>query len=125
MIRQSITVDQALEVLNRAVESDPEAIKNLIETRIPCNDKLSADPEIQVGIYHIGKPTVGVLGLLNGLFGEQDGWGAFCAVFKVKCSQDASHDVNEAIGTTDRCPVCHSSIVIDKLVEFSKTPAIK
>ena len=125
MIRESITVDQALEVLNRAVDSDREAIQNLIDCRVCCNDKLSADPEIQVGIYHIGKPTVGVLGLLNGLFGEQEGWGAICAFFEYKCSRDESHCVaNEAI-LHDRCPICQSDMVIGKLIKFGRSPAIK
>ena len=124
MIRNSITVDQVLEVLNRAVAADKDALKQLLQARISCNDKLASDPEIQVGCYHTGKPTIGVLGLLNGLFGEQEGWGAIVAVFKLQCSMDASHDVNEVIGETDRCPICKSQMVLGDLVEFVKSPPI-
>lgn len=79
MIRDWVTVDDALAVLNRAVASDPEAISALLEQRVPCNKALADDPTIQVaskdGAYHVG-----ILGILNGIFGtDEDGWGPIAA----------------------------------------------
>lgn len=84
MIRESITIDEALEVLNRLAKADSKAAYRLICARVECNQVVADDPTIQVG--HVdddpGKPfEVGVLGLLNGLFGIDDrGWGAITAV---------------------------------------------
>lgn len=81
MINESITIEDALRVLNEAVKADREAMQALIDARVLCNDKLGKHPTIQVGRMD-GCLRVGILGLLNGLFGTaEDGWGAIAAVF--------------------------------------------
>lgn len=80
---RTVSLPEVLEVLNRAVEADPEAIAALIGTRVPCNPALAGDPTIQVD--HRGDDpqrgfSVGALGLLNGLFGTRpNGWGYLVA----------------------------------------------
>lgn len=124
MLRDTISIDRVLEVLNRAVEADRDAIEDLVASRVPCNDELAADPEIQVGIYHIGSPTVGVLGLINGFFGNQDGWGAISATFGLRCAADESHEIKDSKAVVEGCPECGASVITGKLIEFIKTPAI-
>ena len=73
---------RAVQVLNRALEEDPVAIKRLFAYHVDCNDALADDQTIQVRSYSTRAcetPTnsVGVLGLINGLFGvrKSDGYG--------------------------------------------------
>lgn len=54
----------------------------LVETRVYCNDALADHPTVQVSVDK-GKPTVGVLGVLNGLCGvRHDGSGHIAAEFE-------------------------------------------
>lgn len=124
MIRQSVSVERVLEVLNRAIEADREAIANLISQRVPCNDELAVDPDIQVGIYHIGQPTIGVLGLINGFFGNVEGWGAICAEFELKCAQDATHEIDKDEQYYEGCPECGSEVTVGNLIRFARSSAI-
>jgi hypothetical protein len=79
-IKESVTIDEAIAVLNRALEKDPAAISELfLRNRSQCNDLLADDETIQVGhIFGETECTVGVLGILNGIFGIHDetGYGA-------------------------------------------------
>lgn len=88
-VREQVSVDDVLAVLNEALELDPLAVTNLVEARLPCNDALSEHPTIQCGPS--GGTTkhwqVGLLGILNGLFGifdedapEPTGFGPIAAV---------------------------------------------
>lgn len=91
---ETISLDRVLEILNEAVEADPDAMATLISTRVPCNKVLADHPSIQVlarnpgetiepGSPNVGTITeVGFLGVLNGLFGiREDGWGLITAEF--------------------------------------------
>lgn len=124
MIRNSVDIERVLEVLNRAVEADRKALTKLVETRVDCNDQLSMDPEVQVALRLEATPQVGFLGLLNGIFGEQDGWGAFCAMYELKCSQDSGHDIGEDLVESDECPVCGAEVILGDLIEFQKSPEV-
>ena len=82
-IREQITIDEAVELLNSAVKADPKAMRNLVEQRMRCNIDMAEHATIQVykppggDVY-----TVGLLGILNGLFGiDEKGWGVIAAVF--------------------------------------------
>lgn len=78
-MRDSVTVDQVLELLNDALALDPLAMTELFEHRVECVKELADHPTIQcVESYDgVGGYGVGVLGLLNGLFGtDVRGWGA-------------------------------------------------
>lgn len=81
MIKESVTINEVIEILNEAVARDREAINNLISSRVGCNKVLADHPTIQVRFNYI-EHSVGLLGVLNGLFGIDDisGWGAITAV---------------------------------------------
>lgn len=80
-------VDRFLTFLNELVLLDREAVENLIETRVKCNQQLASHPTVQVMNAAEGAPIVGLLGILNGLVGVQPegsvnpGWGYIAASF--------------------------------------------
>lgn len=117
-IKESITVDDALEVLNRMLETDPEAARQLfIFGRVPCNEALAEDPTINVKAYRnprepeaAPKYSVGILGVLNGLFGmDEGGWGPITTNVQLVCSKgcEIPEGVPRQIGGL--CPVCVES----------------
>lgn len=72
-------IDNAIEVLNRIHKADPTILQTLIFTRVPCNETLAKDPTVQVGCIDSKWPgtepkewEVGILGIINGLFGVDD-----------------------------------------------------
>lgn len=82
MIQETLTLDKTIEFMNELVEADAKAIEMLVETRVPCTDDLAEHPTLQVTGYGTDAPKLGLLGILNGLFGiDGDGWGAIAAVF--------------------------------------------
>lgn len=74
------TVSDAVRVLNEALEADREAIEALVLSRSVVNSRLAAHPTIQCGrvIDEDGPLVVGVLGIINGIFGSEIGaeWAA-------------------------------------------------
>jgi hypothetical protein len=80
-IKESVTIEQVLEVLNRAVKADPEAMTALFATRVPVNVHPADITPIQVQEEMEGH-SLSLLGLLNGIFGADEmGWGAIAAVW--------------------------------------------
>lgn len=65
------TVDQAVEILNRIHAADSTVLPALIEHRVACNEQLATDPTVQVR-GRVGEAEVGLLGIINGLFGVDD-----------------------------------------------------
>lgn len=85
MIHDPLHLDVMIQILNRFVAADPAAMRDLIESRVPCNDALARDPTCQVMAEH-GGYSVGLLGVLNGLLGTHEsgphkGFGPLSAVF--------------------------------------------
>lgn len=79
MIKSSMTPKQAVSILNELLGNDRRAIESLFGIRVPCNKKLADHPTAQV--FQIAQKyyLIGMLGLLNGLFGsDKDGWGCIC-----------------------------------------------
>lgn len=76
---RSELIDEALAVLNRALELDQIAVSALMARRVACAEGFAADPTIQVGRFNDDPEEgleLGPLGLINGLFGARpDGWG--------------------------------------------------
>jgi hypothetical protein len=69
-------IDRAIRTLNELLELDPDAISILVGHRIPTNDKLAAHATVQCGTSAHGGRTVGMLGVINALFGVRtDGAG--------------------------------------------------
>lgn len=76
-----VEIDDIIDALNDILSADPEAIQKLVETYIPCNDKLADHPTVQVQADEKGC-KVGLLGVLNGVLGADDnGLGYICACF--------------------------------------------
>lgn len=62
---------QIIHNLNSMVEADSEAIRKLIEYRVPCNESLAIHPTCQVGpLPALPGDFVGMLGVINGMLGE-------------------------------------------------------
>jgi len=123
-INEFVTIQQVLEILNRMIEEDPWAVNDLINQRVVCGKKLADDPTVQVGIKHKGENSttyeVGLLGVLNGLFGiDSDGWGAIAAVYSVTCKACSSNQpVSTKVG--DPCTRCGAETVLGDLLKFEQ-----
>ena len=91
MISETINIDDAIEYLNSVLEADPLALRALLCTFIPCNDKLAKHPTAIVSPVWQEGYTIGMMGLINGMFGiREDNYAAIC--YKIDM------DRNEIIG---------------------------
>lgn len=80
---RTVNAQAVVDLLNEAAGLDHEAMFELVQTRALCNARLAAHPSIQTGPASYGSKghEVGLLGILNGLFGTfPDGWGCIHAV---------------------------------------------
>lgn len=132
MDNDTIICDRIIEVLKRALAADHDAVRALVEHRVPCNESLAADPTIQVlvkisddSFVEEGEEVdesydVGLLGILCGIAGiHEDGFGKIAAVFETECPE---HGVVEAmVGET--CPTedCERIIILGALADFVRT----
>lgn len=85
-------IDYAIDVLNDALDHEPDAMAELFSHRvIVTSDEFINKSPVQVGSESDDEPvTMGVLGLINGLFGtKDDGWGHIYA--------DVDTDTNEIL----------------------------
>lgn len=64
----AITIDDAIEYLNGLIELDKTAISFILSARFECNIALADHPTVQA-TSHYGGSFVGVMGIINGLFG--------------------------------------------------------
>lgn len=72
MIKEHVTLDEAIDYLNELIELDVNAIAALIANSVPCNKLMADHPTVQCSEQH-GGFNVGMLGILNGLFGVSEG----------------------------------------------------
>jgi len=129
MIFDPLSVAQAIAVLNEMVRDDPLAARDLVETRVPCNATLARHGSIQVqGVKQPDgslKTSVGLLGVLNGIFGADDkGWGPIAANFAVVCDNcDATdRDIGDRI-VGEKCPGCEAPLQLGALLGFHRSTA--
>jgi len=81
-LKETVSIDKVIAYLNELIELDKPAIAALIANRVPCNERLAGHPSCQVGVQH-GGYHVGMLGILNGMFGvDENGWGPITFVFE-------------------------------------------
>jgi len=73
-LQDEVSLKTTINLLNEAFALDPEGMQRLIEARVPVNMELRDHPTIQVWSGEGGTepPTLGFLGLINGLFGVDD-----------------------------------------------------
>jgi hypothetical protein len=118
-IKEYITIQDVINLLNEALELDKSAIKNLIHQKVSCNKKLAEHPTIHVSVN--SKNTefkVSLLGMLNGLFGIADnGMGVIEASYYVICPNGHEIEPNKTIYS--RCSICNEQLLID-LVGFKQ-----
>lgn len=61
------TLDIILKILNDALEANPEAIQELLNVGVLCNQKLADHPTIQVQALDEGRYILRPIGLINGI----------------------------------------------------------
>lgn len=112
MLADPCSVEHALQVLNEMLAADCKATTNLVESRVPCNEILADHSTIQVGTDSNGF-RVGLLGVLNGIFGTmEDGGGPIAAVFDTACQNpDCNFAGDEDGDAPQNCPVCGTPLV--------------
>jgi len=117
-IRDSVTLNEVVDLLNSMLELDKETTQRLVETRIVCNQKLADHPTIQVSSYRVeGQHHVGLLGVLNGLFGvDEDLYGGLAVVYEVICPN--GHKTKNTDTIMVNCHVCGSKLMLGSIEKF-------
>jgi len=84
MIRESVTINDVVLYLNELLDIDKDALSRLItEKRSRCNKALADHSTVIASDEGGGVFTVGLMGILNGLFGINEfGRGVLAARFK-------------------------------------------
>lgn len=79
-MKTTITVNDVCDLLNEMLILDYDCVKKLVNVKVECNENIANHPSIMVRKYHIDDyfPTVGFVGVLNGLFYESGKEGAIC-----------------------------------------------
>lgn len=113
MIKSSVTLQEVINLLNEAKEIDVDSISRLVDYHSRCSKALEDHPTIIVS-----DEGVGLLGILNGMFGNNGGGGAIAAEYDVICPTDASHDNPEGKRVGDTCPVCEKFLKLGALKRF-------
>ena len=82
-IKNEITLQDTVDFLNYMLKADSFVTNALFSMRFPCNKEIRFSPTIQVGLLNNIAPVVGMIGVLNGLFGtDEDGWGKIAANYE-------------------------------------------
>ena len=80
VVKESVTIQETVDFLNELLKIDGQAINTLFSIRMACNESLSDHDTVQVGVIQPNYFQVGMIGILNGLFGKDEfGWGHICA----------------------------------------------
>ena len=123
-----VFVKRVVKVLNEALSIDPTAVNELMSTRVGCNASLADHPTIQCGMRKGGKygphlrPTLGPIGLINGLIGQDPrGWGFIAAIYNLKCPKhgEIKYDT-ESLTVNSVCPVemCSKRLQLGRIIRF-------
>jgi hypothetical protein len=74
------TPQDVINLLNAASRLDRAAIRTLVDNYVRCNCGLADHPMIPVGVTEDGEPQIGMLGIINGLYGvDEDAHGPVVA----------------------------------------------
>ena len=80
-VDEKITLDEVISYLNKLLQLDKSAINKLCVERIVCNKKFANHPTCKV-INLNGTYYVGLLGVINGIFGNNNkGRGKITAIY--------------------------------------------
>jgi hypothetical protein len=61
--------ERVTSLMNELLELDPSAVRELIDSRVGCDDRIANHPHVQV-MSDEGGCRLGVMGILNGLIGS-------------------------------------------------------
>lgn len=119
-MERASTVEQAVKILNEALKADPAAVNSLFNNRVACNGNLAKHKTIQVaqsgGPLCNGSYELGVIEIINGLFGVDDtNGGAIAAQYGLKCGCDEVPDGGQY---GFRCEVCDCKIDLGDIIQF-------
>lgn len=95
-MKDTVTKEEVVALLNDALKKDKDAVEALLNNRVACNEELAQHPTIQVASVGVlldpplGKQyRVGMLGIINGMFGTDEKGNGGIAV----CMDDDSNEV--------------------------------
>lgn len=71
-LREQITIDQVIAFFNELIALDTSALTPLFLLRSECNEALADHPTVQVA-EHADGYSVGLMGIINGMFGVTRG----------------------------------------------------
>ena len=75
-VKEKIGLQETVDFLNELLKIDPIAITALFSMRIGCNRILANHETVQIFAFDETYFQVGMVGILNGLFGiDENGWG--------------------------------------------------
>ncbi|MDD4402022.1 MAG: hypothetical protein PHI24_09135 [Desulfitobacteriaceae bacterium] len=101
MIKESVTVDDVIALLNEAIALDPDAMHSLVSARVTCNDALARHSTIQVALED-REFKVGIIGILNGIFGKNErGLGPVAGIFNFSLENEAAPVLTTFVRTAD------------------------
>jgi len=69
-LKRTVTPEDVVALLNEMLDIDPVATQLLVKQRIRCNHKMKKHNDLQINLDNNNDPKVGLLGVLNGLFGK-------------------------------------------------------
>jgi len=106
MIKNSVSIEGTVSFLNELLEYDSYVISALFSTRIMCNRYLADHKTVQVRQLGEDAFQVGMIGILNGLFGiDENGWGHIAADYDngkiIRFRLLSYEDVKEYVGPQD------------------------
>jgi hypothetical protein len=84
MINETVSIDDVIKFLNDLLKLDYDLMYEFVMNRKKCNDKVAGHETIQVQLNAGDENlTVGLIGLLNGIFGkDEEGWGPIACVIE-------------------------------------------
>ena len=126
-IRVAVSLPEVVDLLHRLCVADPRAARELLlTTRVPCRPEAMADLGIGVAVGE-PQPVVGLLGLLNALFGtaEDTGMPAISIFATLRCSTNPQHQLvpGQRVGAPCAVEGCDGQIALGLPTGAGVTPA--
>ncbi len=116
---------EILEYLNDLIRHDAVAMRQLtLECKVHCNYNLANHPTVEVRRHMPGTGrgyayTVGMLGILNGMFRAKFNK-TICTYYEQVCSRTMDYHGMEFNEAKDKCTVCGAPLTIGSLVGFGE-----
>lgn len=69
MVKESVTQQEICDLLNHLLVLDPKCMNGIMRHRQRCNSAIAEHATVQVRKHLNNSTTLGLVGILNGLFG--------------------------------------------------------